>query len=184
MMIVITGGPSVGKSTLLNELRSCGYTVVSEQATAVIKEGKILPWENRDLFQREVLKRQLEAEQPYRDSNEVVFVDRGVFDGEAYYLCDAIKPPSFFNELSGHPYQKVLLLEHLGVFVHDGVRFENLTYTKQITEVLQVVYQSRGYQVIRIPAGSTAQRALTAIAAIQAKPPRKLTFADFEYAIA
>ncbi|MBX9690049.1 MAG: ATP-binding protein, partial [Candidatus Obscuribacterales bacterium] len=51
-MIVITGGPSVGKSTLLNELRKNGFAVVSEQATEVIKEGKILPWENRDLFQR------------------------------------------------------------------------------------------------------------------------------------
>lgn len=45
-MIVITGGPSVGKSTLLNELRKSGFTVVPEQATAVIKEGKILPWKN------------------------------------------------------------------------------------------------------------------------------------------
>lgn len=165
-MIVITGGPSVGKSTLLNELRKSGFTVVPEQATEVIKEGKILPWENRDAFQREVLRRQIEAEAPFHNSKQTVFVDRGVFDGEAYYKCDGIEPPSVFKELRAMQYSKVLLLEPLGVFVHDEIRFEDMDFTVRITQVLHDVYCERGFDVIRIPAETTTRRMQLALSAI------------------
>lgn len=158
MMIAITGGPSVGKSTLVNEIRNAGFAIVPEQATEIIKEGKILPWENRDLFQREVLKRQIEAEAPYRNSKEIVFVDRGIFDGEAYYRCDGLEPPQTFQELTDMHYSKVLLLEPLGVFVQDGIRFENLEFTVRITQVLHEVYSERGFDITRIPANTILQR--------------------------
>lgn len=175
-MIVITGGPSVGKSTLLNELRKNGFAVVSEQATEVINEGKILPWENRNLFQREVLRRQLEAEALFHDSNDTVFVDRGVFDGEAYYLCDGIEPPSVFKELSTMQYSKVLLLEPLGVFVQDGIRFENMEFTVRITRVLHEVYSAKGLEVIRIPA-ETVQRRLQLVLSSVGEETCALSFA-------
>lgn len=175
-MIVITGGPSVGKSTLLNELRKNGFAVVPEQATEVIKEGKILPWENRDLFQREVLRRQLKAEAPFHDSNDTVFVDRGVFDGEAYYQCDGIESPSVFKELSPMQYSKVLLLEPLGVFVQDGIRFENMEFTVRITQVLHEVYSEKGFEVIRIPAETVQRRLQFALSAIGERS-RTLSFA-------
>lgn len=175
-MIVITGGPSVGKSTLLNELRKSGFAVVPEQATEVIKEGKILPWENRDLFQREVLRRQLEAEAPFHDSKDTVFVDRGVFDGEAYYQCDGIEPPSVFKELSAMQYSKVLLLEPLGVFVQDGIRFENMEFTVLITQVLHEVYSEKGFEVIRTPAETVQRRLQFALSSIGERS-RTLSFA-------
>ena len=175
MMIVITGGPSVGKSTLLNELQKIGFTVVPEQATEVIKEGKILPWENRDGFQREVLRRQLEAEEPFHNSKEIVFVDRGVFDGEAYYQCDGIEPPSVFKELSAMQYSRVLLLEPLGVFVHDGIRFEDMNFTVRITQVLHDVYSKRGFEVIRIPAETVSRRMHLALSSI-GEPSRALSY--------
>lgn len=166
-MIVITGGPSVGKSTLINELRKTGFAIVPEQATEIIKEGKILPWENRDLFQHEVLRRQVEAEAPYRNLKEAVFVDRGIFDGEAYYRCDGLEPPKTFQELNDMHYSKVLLLEHLGVFVQDGIRFENMEFTVRITQVLYEVYIQRGFDVVRIPADSITNRMRIALDSIQ-----------------
>lgn len=174
-MIVITGGPSVGKSTLINELRKTGFAIVPEQATEIIKEGKILPWENRDLFQREVLKRQIEAETPYRNSKDTVFVDRGIFDGEAYYRCDGMEPPSTFRELNDMHYSKVLLLEPLGVFVQDGIRFENLEFTLRITEVLHEVYSKRGFEVMRIPAATVARRVQLALDSVRESSKVTLT---------
>ncbi len=81
VLITITGGPSVGKSTLVNGLRECGYAVVPEQASVVIQKGKYLPWIDRDGFQKEVLRRQLLAESKYLETDEVVFLDRGILDG-------------------------------------------------------------------------------------------------------
>jgi predicted ATPase len=165
-MIVITGGPSVGKSTLLNELRKIGFTVVSEQATEVIKEGKILPWENRDAFQREVLRRQIEAEAPFHNSKQTLFVDRCVFDGESYYQCGGIEPPSVFQELSAMQYSKVLLLEPLGVFVHDRIRFEDMEFTVRIIQVLRDVYYEKGFDVNSIPAETKTRRMQLALSSI------------------
>ncbi len=46
---VISGGPGVGKRTLLKELQKKGYTIVPEVARDLIKEqqrtrGEALPW--------------------------------------------------------------------------------------------------------------------------------------------
>lgn len=158
MLIVITGGPSVGKSTLINGLRGRGYTVVPEQATSVIQEGNVLPWIDRDGFQREVLKRQLVAEAPFLQSNETVFLDRGIFDGEAYYICDGLEPPDIFNSAYANRYSRVLILEDLGIFEQDGVRFENLEFTRKMTPVLESCYNKRGIRTTRMPAMSSAAR--------------------------
>ncbi|MBY0357957.1 MAG: ATP-binding protein [Candidatus Obscuribacterales bacterium] len=158
MLIVITGGPSVGKSTLVNGLREGGYTVISEQATGVIQEGKVLPWVDRDGFQREVLKRQLAAEAPFLESDEPVFLDRGIFDGEAYYICDGLQPPDIFDAAYASRYSRVLILEDLGIFEQDGVRFENLEFTRKMTPVLESCYRRRGIGVTRIPAMTASAR--------------------------
>lgn len=158
MLVVITGGPSVGKSTLVNGLREHGYTVVPEQATSVIQEGKVLPWVDRDGFQREVLRRQLAAEAPFLESDEPVCLDRGIFDDEAYYICDGLQPPDIFDAAYADRYFGVLILEDLGVFEQDGVRFENLEFTKKVTPMLESCYRRRGIAVTRIPAMPAATR--------------------------
>ncbi len=52
---VITGGPGVGKTTLLNELGARQFHIVPEDARRIIQEqvaagGKGLPWENKELY--------------------------------------------------------------------------------------------------------------------------------------
>src|SRR5215831_1817656 len=38
--VVVTGGPGVGKTTLLAQLHASGYTIVSESARAIISERR------------------------------------------------------------------------------------------------------------------------------------------------
>lgn len=170
MLIVITGGPSVGKSTLVNGLRERGYIVVPEQATAIIQEGQVLPWVDRDGFQREVLRRQLAAEAPFLESDEPVFLDRGIFDGEAYYICDGLQPPDIFDAAYANRYFGVLILEDLGIFEQDGVRFENLEFTRRITPVLESCYSRRGIGVTKIPAMTAAARLEMAVSMVTCVP--------------
>lgn len=52
---IITGGPGVGKTTVLNELGKSGYSVVPENARKIIQEqvatkGDGLPWKNKKLY--------------------------------------------------------------------------------------------------------------------------------------
>ncbi|HIX54222.1 MAG TPA: ATP-binding protein [Candidatus Sphingobacterium stercoripullorum] len=51
-LMVITGGPGVGKSTLINVLEKQGYFVLMEETGRIIQEqmqtdGEGLPWKNK-----------------------------------------------------------------------------------------------------------------------------------------
>ena len=56
---VITGGPGVGKTTVVEILARRGYAIVPEAARMIIEEERlkdsdVLPWKNLSLFQIEV----------------------------------------------------------------------------------------------------------------------------------
>jgi predicted ATPase len=152
IFIVITGGPSVGKTTIISILRERGYAVVDEQATQIIKEGDILPWVDRDGFQKEVLRRQMAVEAAYANSEAPIFLDRGLFDGEAYYISDGLEIPSAFSALSAPKYAMALLIEELEFFDNNGVRFEDIEFTRKITPIIENCYTSRNIPVARVPA--------------------------------
>ena len=157
--VVITGGPSVGKSTLAKLLRSVGFTVSMEQAVKVLKEKRVPhPTVNRDAFQLEVLRRQLNAERRKKRISGIGFLDRGAFDGIAYYLCDGLPVPTVFDGIDPKRYSLVLLLDDLSRFVYDGNRFEDYQFTKRITPLLSQVYSERGIPVIPVPALPPVER--------------------------
>lgn len=158
MRVVITGGPSVGKTTIISGLANSGFPVVEEQATKIIKEGVFLPWVDRISFQEEVLRRQLQEEAKLRNHMGTAFLDRGAFDGEAYYQYDKLEPPSIFKTLDANRYDLALLIEPLPFFDNNEVRRENLDFTYAITEILENCYAQRGIPIIRIPAMPAQKR--------------------------
>lgn len=158
ILFVVTGGPSVGKTTIITLLQERGFRVVPEVATQIIKEGEFLPWVDRDRFQREVLRRQLEVEAPYVDTDDIVFLDRALYDGEAYYINDDMVPPADFAELDPSRYEMAFLVEELSSFDNNGVRWENQEFTRKITPIFENCYASRNIPVTRVPAMSPVQR--------------------------
>jgi len=151
MRIVITGGPSVGKTTIITLLQKRGYQVIDEQATKILKEGKILPWEDRHAFQNEVLRRQLDEEARLNDENRIVFLDRGVFDGEAYFIYDKLFVPTTFSRLNADRYDLAFLVEELPFYEANDIRRENLEFTRELTKIMERCYIKRGVPVVRVP---------------------------------
>jgi predicted ATPase len=158
MKFVITGGPSVGKTTIVTGLANRGFKVIHEIATQVINEGKYLPWVDRRKFQAEVLRRQQSAEASILDFDKPIILDRGLFDGEAYYVVDQMPIPQAFDSLDASQYSVAFLVEPLDFFDETDVRRENLAFTHQISGVLENCYASRNVKVIRVPAMSPADR--------------------------
>ena len=77
--IVITGGPDAGKTTLLNELRSRGYTVEAESARAVIEARLAAGLSPRSLplgFAQTLLRLDIEKYRQHAHSTGLVFYDR------------------------------------------------------------------------------------------------------------
>lgn len=103
LSIVLTGGPSSGKTTVINSIqeyfRQIGYNVIviPEAATLAINSG-IKPFGDNALngvvYQQIILKRQLVAEETAKiaakemGDNTIIIYDRGTLDGYAYVSDD------------------------------------------------------------------------------------------------
>jgi CYTH domain-containing protein/predicted ATPase len=127
-MIVITGGPCAGKSTLLSnvqqKLGDLGWTVVtvSEAATDFILGG-LKPWEiKQEAFQYQLLRYIISKEESYRataslleSEKVVVLCDRGRMDARAYmdtWEFDRMLGTLGYNvvDLNEKPYDAVVFL--------------------------------------------------------------------------
>jgi predicted ATPase len=89
ILYAITGGPSSGKTSIINELENQKEEVIREAATDYIlnkiASGITEPWKE-ETFILDILKVQLEREDPYLTKEGRVFVDRGVFDAYSFAM--------------------------------------------------------------------------------------------------
>lgn len=114
--VVITGGPGSGKTTFIEALRKEGYPVVPESALFIIDQLNAMlgtdrqkDWRtvNKNVFQEYICKLGRLQEEIMQSvitnlqtayKEKVVFFDRGLFDGAAYYP-EGDPLPSFLNHV-------------------------------------------------------------------------------------
>jgi len=82
---VLTGGPGVGKTTLLHALRSRGELCVEESARAVIRDeletgGRAVPWIDPEAFAAATAARDVALFDQLAGEARRVFFDRGILD--------------------------------------------------------------------------------------------------------
>ncbi|MFH0932349.1 MAG: ATP-binding protein [bacterium] len=159
---VLTGGPSCGKTTLINSLSQMGYKTSPEVARQIIEEevlkGKTLeqirgPEGN---FQEKVFKKAVEREQCL-SPKELVFLDRSLLDCLAYSLFNNSNPIERQKVSRKYEYSKIFFLERV-VWEKDHTRTEDEETARQIDEFLKKVYQEEGYELIFIPPVSVEER--------------------------
>lgn len=153
---VITGGPGVGKTTVIEILRKRGYRVVDETAREIIeremaKGSEVLPWKDLQEFQVQVFLRQSEKESSVLESSGQTFLDRSIIDGYAYCALGKVTPSPEIVHLSPGRYAKVFLLERLPGYITDESRIEDLQFAKDIHSEIEKTYRSFGYEVIHVP---------------------------------
>lgn len=156
MLIAFTGGPNSGKKTVLAMLSRLGFPTIDEIARVVMKGG-LMPWQDPIKFRREVLDLQLMAEDTL-PMDGISFVNRGIFDGEAYCYATDCPVPEFLAKLKGPRYFKAFLFKPLQVWDNDGVRYEDLNFTHRITPILEEVYRKHDVDVICVPFMPAADR--------------------------
>jgi len=152
---VITGGPCVGKTTVLNILAERGFTVVGETARPIIdrevaKDGDIVPWKQPLKFQKEVALTQLWKE--FRAKrNGIVFFDRGLLDGYAYSVLEKVKPPARIRWFAKNRYKKIFILDKLPFYETDATRREDRAFALAVSKEIRKAYLDFGYEVITVP---------------------------------
>lgn len=152
--IVITGGPCVGKTTILNILLERGHSVVPESARTVIEQeqaidGDALPWKDVAKFQDKVLELQLTNEALVIEG--FAFCDRGIIDGHGYCKFFGIDTPQGIHELGRDRYRHVFILDRLPVYENDTTRVEDATMAENIHQAIIGAYVEFGHEPILVP---------------------------------
>ena len=88
-LVVISGGPGAGKTTVLLELERRGFRCAGEVARQIIQEqardgGDALPWGDRERYCMLMLERSIASYRDHAALNGTTFFDRGIPDTLCY----------------------------------------------------------------------------------------------------
>lgn len=153
---VITGGPCTGKTTLVQELASRGYTTTIEHARHYIDTMKARGRTveeiraNAEKFQLGVLDMQIEEESRL-DPQESVFLDRALPDAMAYYRFLGLPYDERLEEqCNRYCYRTVFILDRLPL-IQDYARREDEQEQIRIHQLIIEVYRSYPCPVVMVP---------------------------------
>ena len=152
---VLTGGPSAGKTTLINALSERGYRTVSEAARDFIEEeiakGKTYAEVRKDeaAFQRALVERKIAMEKAL-SREKLTFFDRGIPDSTAYYELIGLPIDSELRAaLAAASYRKAFLLG-LIPFEKDDIRKETQEDAITLNRLLRKSYEELGVRVVDV----------------------------------
>lgn len=161
--VVITGAPSSGKTSVIDELSRRGFPIVREAARsfieACLKKGETLADIRGDeiSFQTEITDLALELDRQL-NLKQLTFMDRGLPDSISYLRFGGHDPMRAETAARLYIYKAVFIFDRLPV-VADGVRSENNSDAMTLDKLLEEDYRRLGYLPIRVPVLSIAERA-------------------------
>lgn len=171
--IVITGGPSTGKTSVINALEKKGHLCLHEvirsftsieQEKNDFKEFKTNPIVSVDdpmAFNQKVLDARLAQYQKALNSDqELVFFDRGVHDVLAYMYCfNQEYGQDFIVPSENTKYDAVFIMPPWpAIFTSDSERFETYEEGLKVHDSLVHMYEKFGYEVVLVPKESVENR--------------------------
>jgi len=164
-LYAIIGGPSAGKTSIINELKENGQHTIEESATAIIKEslkkGIKTPWEKVG-FQSDIFNLKLKLETKAHDLNKDVFVDRGLLDNLVYLDLGGKKNSKEYKDIQGKITSLDIASRYKAIFYvepHTGsefkcktseIRRESTEEAIAIGRAIKDIY-SKHYNLIIIP---------------------------------
>jgi len=158
--LVLTGGPGVGKTSLIELLEKIGQEVVPEAAREIITEQEqtedpILPWRDFVAFQRLVTDSQKQAEDGIQTG--LAFLDRGFIDQLGYFAEQGLPPSHDLYQLIREAgYTGVFLLAPV-LYKKDAQRQEDEAKAKRLHAEITRAWEEQGFEIIHID-GTKGQR--------------------------
>lgn len=171
--IVITGGPSTGKTAVIEALRQKGYHCLEEVIRAmtlakkaeendlVFETNPIVSVSDPMAFNQMILDARIaQFESSLKSQEEFVFFDRGIPDVLAYMDCFNQTYDLSFREASNtNRYDFIFLMPPWKeIHVVDNERFESFEESLRVNACLEHSYTSLGYDVQSVPKDTILNR--------------------------
>jgi predicted ATPase len=159
---VITGGPSSGKTTLIDHLAQQGFYIAPEIAREHIERFLANNHTFEDLrhetkrLQRDILAAALKRERKLPPTQEIFF-DRGTTDSVGYFHYYGMETHQIIPACQYHHYKKIFYCHPL-TLIYDEVRIEDTAAARKISDLIYNAYKNMGYQLIELPPISVEER--------------------------
>ncbi|WP_418263619.1 AAA family ATPase [Flavobacterium faecale] len=165
-IIAIVGGPSTGKTTLINNLISKGFCCYPEISREIIleaqKEGiEQLFLEQPLLFSELLIKgRKKQFKEAQKEHSQIVFIDRGLPDVLGYlHYANQKYPDSYRTICQENRYSDVFILPPWSeIHVTDQARYESFEQSQIIHQHILQTYKDLNYSPIEVPKDGVESR--------------------------
>ncbi|MCK8084305.1 AAA family ATPase [Vibrio sp. 1CM8B] len=165
-LIVFTGGPGSGKTSVIDALKSRGYRCAPEVGRKVIqyqvaRQGSALPWLDKVAFRDEMVREELVNYQVFEASEQPVFFDRSIVDSYGYSLLESLPiSESLLNQCNELEYNsKVFIFPPWdSIFINDEERKQDFNEAIATYEKMVTAYTQFGYQLVEVPKLSVEER--------------------------
>lgn len=163
---IITGGPGMGKTAIIEQLRLKGYACVPETGRNIIQQqmaiqGTALPWANSGEFALLMFRQSVLDYQQHLHIQAPVFFDRGIPDTIGYLqLCGlpVLEEMIQAAETLRSNTQVFITPPWEEIFHHDEERKQSFEEAVRTYEQMQQLYAYLGYSLTVLPKVSVAER--------------------------
>lgn len=172
---VITGAPSSGKTSVIEELAKRGYAIQNEIARELIEEcirhgmtlDEVRGMEHAKELQQRILKLK-SAREMALDPKTLIFSDRGTPDSITYFRLAGLDTALAVKAARVFRYRAVFILDRLPV-QKDGVRNESEEQAQALDRMIEEDYRALGYAPVRVPVLPIPDRADFILARLDAE---------------
>ena len=166
-LVIISGGPGAGKTTMLLELEKLGHRFAPEVAREIIQEqvrtgGTALPWADRAAYVELMLRRSIESFEQHTPASALLFADRGIPDTLAYARRIGVPTAAIERACREYRYAPLVFLAPpwAEIYCTDAERKQDFAEAEETYYGLAEVYAECGYRTIEVPKLPAKDRAL------------------------
>ncbi|HEX5497357.1 MAG TPA: AAA family ATPase [Mycobacteriales bacterium] len=165
-LIVITGGPGAGKTTLIEHLRRAGLAVMPEAGRAIIQEqtaigGRALPWLDPVLFAELMLLRDIRSYRAAQRRIGTVFFDHAIPCVAGYLrLLGRDVPAHVEAAVAAFRYRRRVFVAPPWpeIYQTDSERRQSLDEAERTYDAMVEAYAGYGYDLVELPRSDIADR--------------------------